>query len=303
MKKRLKLILIFIAAAAAIQFIALLFFTPSGIEKIYPLCQRAAAEKVKTDGNTYAVYYDMRGEASRADVIVIGIDDSIDLSYKMLGHFTRFIKQYNNVSTIYMDVNKTSGKLIDSLFKQTSESNFNAYLSTIGGEGGLSEAQCTYLSELYFVNSTMPNTKKLTVSPFQNTDEKTESVLLPDIITSAVTSSADDRSTMWIVDSSVLMQDSTFTEDLKKSLPDKSIMFIQTHYTKSAAGPDTETACTFPFEPDKGTVYFVKNSKLDYVYSYYSFVTELFGTNKNLENKLTDRYTDFFFVITGGKSA
>ncbi len=303
MKKRLKLILIFIAAAAAIQFIALLFFTPSGIEKIYPLCQRAAAEKVKTDGNTYAVYYDMRGEASRADVIIIGIDENVDISYKMLGHFTRFIKQYNNVATIYMDVGKTKGKLIDSLFRQTSENNFNAYLEQIGGEDGLSEAACKYLSELYFVNSTMPATKKLTVSAFTDSNEKTDSDILPDVIKEAVTTGTSDRSTMWIVDSRNLEQDSKFRENLRESLPDKSIMFIQTHYTKSAPSPDTHTTYSFPFEPDNGTVYFVRNSKLDYIYSYYSFVVELFGTNHDLENKLTERFTDFFFVITGDKAA
>ena len=104
MGKKVRLLTVFVVCAVVLQLLCLLFLTPEGIEHLFPLRVRLAAEKIKPESNTYAAYYDMRSDITDADVIVIGVDYNADETYAMLGHFTRFVKQYNNISDVALDL-------------------------------------------------------------------------------------------------------------------------------------------------------------------------------------------------------
>ena len=102
MRQKIRRILAFVIAAVLIQGLALLFFTPAGIERLLFLPLRLHAEKFKPDNNAYAVYYDTRTDVAAADLIVVGIDTHVAESYDALGHFSRYVKQYNDFSAVLM---------------------------------------------------------------------------------------------------------------------------------------------------------------------------------------------------------
>lgn len=307
MGKKVRLLTVFVVCAVVLQLLCLLFLTPEGIEHLLPLRVRLAAEKIKPESNTYAAYYDMRSDITDADVIVIGVDYNADETYAMLGHFTRFVKQYNNISDVALDLDALQTSIVGLLFKQTDEARFNNLRGRLVDDGGMSEGYSSYMSELFFVNSTMPPNRKFSVvsysaanSAYESNAETTEESAKTLAEKAADTVMSAERSVFCAVDSRELEYGSTFREELTAALEDKKIVFVQTHYTEDCTSPETHTIYAFPLASD-GYVYFVSGRKLEGFYSYYKRVTDLFGSNKGLTNRLDTRYTDFFFVVTGAE--
>ena len=307
MGKKVRLLTVFVVCAVVLQLICLLFLTPEGIEHLLPLRVRLAAEKIKPESNTYAAYYDMRSDITDADVIVIGVDYNADETYAMLGHFTRFVKQYNNISDVALDLDDLQTSIVGLLFKQTDEARFNNLRGRLVDDGGMSEGYSSYMSELFFVNSTMPPNRKFSVvsysaanSAYESNAETTEESAKTLAEKAADTVMSAERSVFCAVDSRELEYGSTFREELTAALDGKKIVFVQTHYTEDCTSPETHTIYAFPLASD-GYVYFVSGRKLEGFYSYYKRVTDLFGSNKGLTNRLDTRYTDFFFVVTGAE--
>lgn len=307
MGKKVRLLTVFVVCAVVLQLLCLLFLTPEGIEHLLPLRVRLAAEKIKPESNTYAAYYDMRSDITDADVIVIGVDYNADETYAMLGHFTRFVKQYNNISDVALDLDALQTSIVGLLFKQTDEARFNNLRGRLVDDGGMSEGYSSYMSELFFVNSTMPPNRKFSVvsysaanSAYESNAETTEESAKTLAEKAADTVMSAERSVFCAVDSRELEYGSTFREELTAALDGKKIVFVQTHYTEDCTSPETHTIYAFPLASD-GYVYFVSGRKLEGFYSYYKRVTDLFGSNKGLTNRLDTRYTDFFFVVTGAE--
>lgn len=307
MGKKVRLLTVFVVCAVVLQLLCLLFLTPEGIEHLLPLRVRLAAEKIKPESNTYAAYYDMRSDITDADVIVIGVDYNADETYAMLGHFTRFVKQYNNISDVALDLDALQTSIVGLLFKQTDEARFNNLRGRLVDDGGMSAGYSSYMSELFFVNSTMPPNRKFSVvsysaanSAYESNAETTEESAKTLAEKAADTVMSAERSVFCAVDSRELEYGSTFREELTAALEDKKIVFVQTHYTEDCTSPETHTIYAFPLASD-GYVYFVSGRKLEGFYSYYKRVTDLFGSNKGLTNRLDTRYTDFFFVVTGAE--
>ena len=312
MGKKVRLVTVFVVCAVALQLLCLLFLTPEGIEYLLPLRVRLAAEKIKPESNTYAAYYDMRSEITDADVVVIGVDYNADETYAMLGHFTRFVKQYNNISDVALDLDALQTSIVGLLFRQTDEGRFNNLRGRLVDDGGMSEGYSSYMSELFFVNSTMPPNRKFSVVSYSaaadyvdesNAETTAESATesaktLAEKVADAVMSA--ERSVFCAVDSRELEYGSDFREELTAALEGKKIAFVQTHYTEDCTSPETHTIYAFPLS-SAGNVYFVSGEKLEGFYSYYKRVTDMFGSNKELVNRLDTRYTDFFFVVTGAE--
>ena len=307
MGKKVRLLTVFVVCAVVLQLLCLLFLTPEGIEHLLPLRVRLAAEKIKPESNTYAAYYDMRSDITDADVIVIGVDYNADETYAMLGHFTRFVKQYNNISDVALDLDALQTSIVGLLFKQTDEGRFNNLRGRLVDDGGMSAGYSSYMSELFFVNSTMPPNRKFSVvsysaadSAYESNDETTEESAKTLAEKAADTVMSAERSVFCAVDSRELEYGSTFREELTAALDGKKIVFVQTHYTEDCTSPETHTIYAFPLSSE-GNVYFISVRKLEGFYSYYKCVTDLFGSNKGLTNRLDTRYTDFFFVVTGAE--
>lgn len=301
MRRTARNIIIFGLAIAVLQGAFQLFFTQSGMEKMLPVFVRVSAEKIKTDSNTYAAYYDMRAETASADIIVIGVDGNVPETYGMLGHFTRFVKQYNNISDIVLDLELLPLSITNILFTQTDEGKYDRVFDKLKNDGGISDEYAEYLAQMFYVNSTMPPNRKFEVSSYSAdySDNEYEGLSLAERIAEMTVTA--ERTSMVVVDSRCLEYGSEFGNELEAALPtDTEVLYIQTHYTSDCISEDTHTKYSFPFAGES-TVYFVTGEKLDGFYSYYRHITDVFGAGKNVYNRLDERYTDYFFVISGSE--
>ena len=136
MSKKIRTIVIFAAVVVVIQGFALLFLTSTGMEKLYPLFVRASAEKIETDSNSYVAYYNTRKQVAEADLIVIGADEAVAESYDMLGHFSRFLKQYNNFSDVFFDIDIREESYITEIFDGDGLNDYYNALSNLKTRSG-----------------------------------------------------------------------------------------------------------------------------------------------------------------------
>ena len=299
---------IFLAAVVLIQGIALLFFTPAGLENIHPFLVRTHAEKFDPSTNTYAVYYDTRVEVAAADLIVIGIDGNVAESYDLLGHFTRFVKQYSNYSAVMMDLLSSQRMLSNSLLEQSEEARFDKRLEAMRENTGMSEDFTDFFTELFIINRTMTEERKFEIlsysEQFTNDEIGTDALSGEDWAAAvAQTYAKTARTAVCVVDIRLLEQTSGFVPALRDALGEKTILFVQAHYDKSTASAETHREFAFPFTFGESGIYFVDNGRSEGFYSYYGNVTLIPGGERHLEDPLDTRYTDYYFVVSGGTEA
>lgn len=308
MLRTLRGICVFLAAVLLIQGLALLLLTPGGLERIHPFFVRIHAEKFDPSTNTYAVYYDTRTEIAAADLIVIGIDGNISESYDLLGHFTRFTKQYNNFSSVMMDLTSSQRMLSNSLLTQSEESRFDRRLDAMRENTGMTEDFTGYFTELFIINRTMTAERKFDIL---SVSEKIANagISLEEMTGAQWADAVADvyenvtRSAICAMDSRILDQNSGFRETLTEALPEKNIVFVQTHYDDNTVSQDTHRGFPFPLTFGKNGIYFVEDEKSEGFYSYYNKVTLIPGGERVLEDPLDTRYTDYYFVVSGGTQA
>lgn len=301
-------ICVFLLAVLLIQGAALLVLTPAGLEKIHPFFVRVHAEKFDPSTNTYAVYYDTRVEVAAADLIVVGIDGNVAESYDLLGHFTRFVKQYSNYSAVMMNLSSSQRMLANSLLAQNEESRFDKRLEAMRENTGMTEDFTDYFTELYIINRTMTEERKFDILSYSEqfiTEEAPQPEMTGDEWAAAVAQSCEEtsRSAICVVDSRLLEQTTGFASALREQLADKNIMFVQAHYDNTSASAETHRACGFPLTFGESGVYFVDNEKSAGFYSYYDNVTLIPGAERDMEDPLDTRYTDYYFVVSGGTQA
>ncbi|MBE6541407.1 MAG: hypothetical protein E7672_03055 [Ruminococcaceae bacterium] len=305
MKKRIKLIIGFVIAALVMQLAAVLFLTPFGLELIYPIVSRTGSEKFAPDSNVYAVYYDIRAEVASADYIVVGVDFDIEQSYDILGHFTRFVKQYNNISDVVLNLSTSQGRVVSDVLEEEDERTYNELLEKLGDTEGMTDSYIGYISDLFFVNRAMPPLRQFEISSYAAGRASLASEKLAGRLSYVV--SNIDRSALCVVDSDELSPHSDFKEEFALLHPDKKIIFINTYYsdTKNRYS-DTENSdktlenISFPFAED-GAVYFVNNKKFESFYDYYSVIAD--KSVKDSRERLDTRFTDVYFVVSGGTVA
>lgn len=308
MLRTIKGISIFLAAVVLLQGLALLLLTPAGLEKIHPFFVRIHAEQFDPSTNTYAVYYDTRTEIAAADLVVVGIDGSVAESYDILGHFTRFVKQYNNFSAVMMDLSSSQRMLSNSLLEQKAESRFDRRVEAMRENAGMS-ADCTdYFTELFIINRTMTAERKFEILSYSERilNERGSAEGLNSADWAAVTAETfgkTSRSAICSVDARLLEQTSGFREALADALPDKHIVFVQTWYDGDTVSEERHGNFSFPINTGEKAVYFVENEKSDGFYSYYSGVSLIPGGRRPAEDPLDTRYTDYYFVVSGGTLA
>lgn len=308
MLRTLRGICVFLAAVLLIQGLALLLLTPGGLERIHPFLVRIHAEKFDPSTNTYAVYYDTRTEIAAADLIVVGIDGNIAESYDLLGHFTRFAKQYNNFSSVMMDLTSSQRMLSNSLLGQSEESRFDRRLEAMRENTGMTEDFTGFFTELFIINRTMTAERKFDILSFS--EKIVNAGTSPEDMTGAqwaeaVASVCGDvtRSAVCVVDSRLLEQNSGFRETLTEALGEKNTVYVQTCYDDSTVSHDTHHGFVFPLTFEKDGIYFVSDEKSEGFYSYYKKVTLLPSGGRELEDPLDTRYTDYYFVVSGGTQA
>ena len=293
MGKTLRRLAVFLLCVAVLQGLAMLFLTPAGLEKVFVVPLRLAGEKFRPDTNTYAVYYNARLDVSKADLIVVGMDFAVAESYDVLGHFTRFVKQSSDISDVLMPLTHNQVAIIGSMLKQTDEDRFNRRVQSLKEQTGLTEDCCDYLSEIFYVNSTMSEAKKFGVRTYFDEEADT---LAGKIARSA---EASERSVLCVADTRELTDD--FLGELEADLPGKNVLCVKMYYAQNTFSPETHDALVFPLTGQSPACYFFLNRNLEGYYRYYRFVTGLFGHNR--EDPVDTRFPAYFFIIAGGTEA
>lgn len=309
MKTRIRRIAGFAAAVLIVQTAALLFLTPMGLEVLFPPAARVNAEKFSPGGNTYAVYYDIRAEVAGADLIVVGIDYGIAESYDLLGHFTRFAKQYNNFSAVITNMSVSQQRVAENIFRQSEEKDYQRRITVLRERTGMSSDYCDYIAELFLINRTMTEIRKLNVLSYAipTDDEYVENADRLSKMSKAerVMYCADsaERSSLCAVDCADLTYGSEFRTELDALCADRDlkVMYLQVQYSGSCADGDGHPTYRFPDYHSDPAFFFVENEKVDLYYRYYSTIL---GSNRDRVNDPLDtRYTDYYFVITNGTNA
>ncbi len=288
MRKTIRRLALFLAAAAVVQGLAMLFLTPAGLEKIFVVPLRLAGEKFRPDTNTYAVYYEIRREVSEADLIVVGADFAVAESYDVLGHFTRFVKQNNNISDVLLPLTKNQVAVVGSMMKQKDEDKFRKRVDSLMDQGGLSEDCCDYFGEIFYVNTTMADAKKVSVGTYLNEEADTAAGQI------AAACREAERTVLCALDNAVL--DGGFREELDAAMAGKTVLYVRMHYTGDCASPETHDSIVFPFAG--GSCYFILSRRMEWFFRYYRLVTGLTGGERT--DPVDTRFTDCFFVISGG---
>lgn len=309
MKTRIRRIAGFAAAVLIVQTAALLFLTPMGLEVLFPPAARVNAEKFSPGGNTYAVYYDIRAEVAGADLIVVGIDYGIAESYDLLGHFTRFAKQYNNFSAVITNMSVSQQRVAENIFRQSEEKDYQRRITVLRERTGMSSDYCDYIAELFLINRTMTEIRKLNVLSYAipTDDEYVENAdrLAKMSKAERVMYCADsaERSSLCAVDCADLTYGSEFRTELDALCAERDlkVMYLQVQYSGSCADGDGHPTYRFPDYHSDPAFFFVENEKVDLYYRYYSTIL---GSNRDRVNDPLDtRYTDYYFVITNGTNA
>lgn len=309
MKTRIRRILKFAAAVLIAQTFALLFLTPAGIDFMFPPVARVNAEKFSPDSNTYAVYYDIRVEVSQADLIVVGVDHGIAESYDLLGHFTRFVKQYNNLSAIMTDMTISQQNVAQNVFLQNEESQFMKRITILQERTGMSADYCDYITELFLVNRTMTAIRKMNIYSYA-APSKDEFVMNAEELNAMTQAErvmncyhATERSALCVVDCEDLMYGSEFRTGLDAIAAEEglNVMYLQVQYAGTCDEGEGHPAYRFPDYNSGPTFFFTDNAKADWYYRYYAAITD---TNRSkIADPLDTRFTDYYFVITHGTPA
>lgn len=308
MKKQIRHIAKFVAAILIVETLALLFLTPAGLEFIFPPVARVNAEKLSPESNTYAVYYDIRVEVSNADLIVVGMDFGIAESYDLLGHFTRFVKQYNNLSAVLLEITLSQQNLAQNLLAQTEESAFMKRITGLEERTGMPSEYCDYLSELFLINRTMTPIRKMDILTYA---VPSESDYVMNAAELAAMSKAErvmnvyhstERSALCAVDCADLATGSDFRTELDSFAEAEglNVMYLQVQYNGSCTDGEGHPSYRFPDYNLEPTVFFVDNAGAAWFYRYYATVAGLKRNNNAVENPLDTRYTDYYFVVVNG---
>lgn len=301
-----KQIIRFAAVILGIQLLALLVLTGPGLELIFPIFARVSAEKIQPETNTYAVYYDTRVKVSESNIIILGMDFGIAQSYDVFGHFTRFVKQYNNISSVLLELTIPQHTIISNLLTLDDESDYLKRIGILEEKTGLPKDYCDYISEVFYINRTVTPARRLNVISYAQSDNdiySKKSVAVESKASRVMKAfNSSERNAVCAVDSSDLEYNSEFRRELDALAAESNlnIMYVQMMYSGSCAEGYGHRAYSFPQTGSDPVSYFVNNSRADTFYSYYSFIVGEDSELKTTKDRLDKRFTDYYFVITNG---
>jgi len=258
--------IVFFCTAALLQGVMLLFFTEAGLFSLYPLLFRASEEEYQTKG-TYTVYFDMRLPAAEAPYIVVGMDYEVVQSYDAFQHLFRFIKQYNNIKTIFMD---TDARYVDGI-RQRMENPLET--------PDLPPILLSFADTVSAINNIQPPLKKCSVELWNRSGSVPEGSLI-------------------LMDRDAMMEQ-------RSAFEETGALCIEMKYINCPAGDKLRQDIDLPFVGEEVRFSFLPASRIDWFYDYYRHVTNLFGlpSMEETARKLDEVSADFVICIANGQAA
>lgn len=254
----------FVIGVAVLQGLLLLFCTQGGLMSLYPYVVRTAAEDYQPRG-TSTVYYDMRLDVTDAPLFAVGMDPDVAQSYDAFAHLFRFLKQYRNITTIYLCVvedyaDAIAARMEDPLL-----------------DHGLPETLLSFADALAAVNETQPPQKKFTVSAFPGD-------VYIDIPADGSVLFLQDRDTMMV--------------ERAQSLDDPTL-YIEMKYISCQTNDGVRTDIDLPFVGETTGYAFLPAARIDWFYRYYAKVADPLGVGRDTEALVRENAPYVLFVENG----
>ncbi|MBQ3592684.1 MAG: hypothetical protein II979_12150 [Clostridia bacterium] len=264
-----KRLLAFLCVAAVLQGLVLLFCTEAGLMKLYPLLVRASEEEYQTMG-AYTVYYDMRMDVSDAPVVAVGMDFEIAQSYDAFQHLFRFLKQYLNITDIYL---WRYGEYADAIAQRMEDPLLNP---------GLSAVLMEFADTLTAINDTQPPVKKCTVHAMQ------ESVYMD----------MEPGRVLYLMDRDEMMEK-------RDTLESSGVLCIEMKYVNCTAAEGIRHDIPLPFTGEEVRYSFLPASRIEWFYRYFERVTNLLGDGNvfGLPTALEQISAPYVICIANGQAA
>ena len=256
----------FICTAVVLQGLMLLFFSEAGLFALYPVLFRISDEEYQTKG-TFTVYYDMRLPAAEAEYVVVGMDFGVTQSYDAFQHLFRFLKQYKNITTIYMDGEKQHVEGI------------RARMEDPMIDPGLPEIFLRFADILSAINNIQPPAKKCAVDVWnpENTEPAGALILM-------------DRDDM-------MANRNSFEED--------GALCVEMKYVNCPTEEEIRQDIALPLIGENVRFSFLPASRIYWFYNYFNRITNFFGlpSMEQAAAKLDAVSADFVICIANGTTA
>ena len=170
---------LFIAAAAVLQFLCVMLFTPQGLSVLYPAVLRFSSEKVAFDG-AFTEYYDIRDEFSDSDVFIVGADTGVSATYEAILDYIRFLKQTADISVIAIDTSTYKEDAINLCIASENEAQFQDNMKKLRDIGRDTKEFYNFVRELYNINSALTPQRKLRLTLERSTVKRMDDRILSD---------------------------------------------------------------------------------------------------------------------------
>ena len=255
----------FLCAVVVLQGLMLLFCTENGLFTLYPLLFRISDEEYQTKG-TFTVYYDMRLPAAEADFVVVGMDFGITQSYDAFQHLFRFLKQYKNITTVYLDVEEEWAGSI------------RARMEDPLVDPGLPPVLLTFADTLSAINNIQPPQKKCTVEDWNP--------------------AADPKGNLILMDRDTMMAE-------REHLESAGGLCVEMKYVNCRTENGMRNDLPLPFAGEDVRFSFLASGRIHWFYRYYRTVTNMFAQASMEETaaKLDGVSADFVICIANGTPA
>lgn len=252
----------FLIGVALLQGLFLLFCTESGLMLLYPYVVRATSEAYQPSGTT-TVYYDMRLDVTDAPLFVVGMDFDVAESYDAFVHLFRFLKQYQNITKIY-------------LFE------YDEYADAIAArmedpllDHGLPPTLLDFADALAAINETQPPQKKFTLSAWP-VDVYID---LP-----------GDGSVLFLQDRDTMMEERSLESDE---------LCIEMKYINCETNTGVRTDMDLPFSGEEIGYRFLSAKSIDWFYRYYEKVADPLGLGRDTTG-LKRTSADYVIFVENG---
>lgn len=256
----------FICTAVVLQGLMLLFFSEAGLFSLYPVLFRISDEEYQTKG-TFTVYYDMRLPAAESEYVVVGMDFGVTQSYDAFQHLFRFLKQYKNITTIYMDGEKQHVEGI------------RARMEDPMIDPGLPEILLRFADILSAINNIQPPAKKCAVDVWNPESTEPAGALI-------------------LMDRDDMMAN-------RNSLEEDGALCVEMKYVNCPTEEEIRQDIALPLIGENVRFSFLPASRIYWFYNYYNRITNFFGlpSMEQAADKLDAVSADFVICIANGTAA
>ncbi|MBR4960133.1 MAG: hypothetical protein IKY52_04475 [Clostridia bacterium] len=256
----------FFCAVVILQGLMLLFCSETGLMTLYPMLFRISDEEYQTKG-TFTVYYDMRLPAAEADFVVVGMDFGVTQSYDAFQHLLRFLKQYKNITTIYLDSDAGWAEKIRSRMEDPLT------------DPGLPQVLLSFADTLTAINNIQPPQKKCTIKAWAEKD-------------------SDPAGSLLLMDKDEMMAK-------REELEAAGGLCVEMKYVNCGTEDGIRNDMDLPLTRQDVRFSFLPASRIHWFYQYYRTVTNMFSlpSMQDAAEKLDGISADFVICIANGTAA